>query len=728
MQGQKDRGLMMAQAQSKTAAVPTKQVLLVVDDRAENLEAMQALLDEGDWLLRCVSSGEEALRCLLEEEVGLVLLDVQMPGMDGFEVARLMRGNPRTRLIPIIFVSAIAQTQDAVLRGYSTGAVDFVLKPFDPTVLRHKIHSLLEHERNRCELQLLTQQLDRARAFNASVLANAAEGIMVVGDDGFIQFANPAMAQMLDGEVADLEGSQLLSFLQNPAIEGGWRESEFYQHFKREATYRVHEAMLRTFSGGCLPVALSCSPLQRSQQAMVVIALDMSVVRNLHAQLESQAVTDSLTGLLNRRGFHQAVESALARIERSGQRLAVLYLDLDGFKRINDSLGHDVGDQLLRRVGEQLKACLRPYDSLARIGGDEFTALLDNLGHPEDAAKVAEKLIELVSVRHTIDGVDFTLGASVGIACFPECGQSVEGLLRSSDMAMYEAKRAGRQQYRFFSPEMNGRARSRLMLEESLRHAIENDDFVLVYQPQVYLDSGRLRGFEALLRWQHRVAGTVAPNVFIPLLEETRLINRLGEWIFREGAGQLADFRGHFGEDLVLSLNVSPVQFGMPQLVSELQRALERFGLKPSQLEVEVTESALMQDLQLTQSQLRHLRELGVKIAIDDFGTGYSSLAYLRHFELDTLKIDRLFIANMLESPRDAAVVSTIIDLGRHLGLEIIAEGVETQAQREWLTQHQCTVMQGFLVAPGIPPSEALQVPSLLDWNGLPLPRPSKPQ
>ena len=449
----------------------------------------------------------------------------------------------------------------------------------------------------------------------------------------------------------------------------------------------------------------------------------MSEVRHLHQQLEFQAVTDPLTGLLNRRGFHQSVENVLLRSERNEQSLVLLYLDLDGFKRINDSLGHDVGDQLLRRVGEQLKACLRPYDSLARIGGDEFTALLDNLGHPEDAAKVAEKLIELVSVRHTLDGVDFTLGASVGIACFPECGQSVEVLLRSADMAMYEAKRAGRQQYRFFSPEMNGRARSRLMLEESLRHAIENDDFVLIYQPQFHLDSGRLRGFEALLRWQHRVAGTVAPNVFIPLLEETRLINRLGEWIFREGARQLAAFKQHFGEDMVLSLNVSPVQFGMPQLVTDLQRVLDAHGLKPSQLEVEVTESALMQDLELTQAQLLHLRELGVKIAIDDFGTGYSSLAYLRHFELDTLKIDRLFVSNMLDSPRDAAVVSTIIDLGRHLGLEVIAEGVETQAQREWLTRHHCNIMQGFLVAPGVSAGTAMQVPAQLDWSKLPLPR-----
>ncbi|AYF90210.1 EAL domain-containing protein [Pseudomonas sp. JS3066] len=694
-------------------------ILLVVDDRQENLAAMEALLDDGEWQVRTVDSGEAALKCLLEEEVGLVLLDVQMPRMDGFEVARLMRSSPLTRFTPIIFISAIAHTQDAVLRGYSSGAVDFILKPFDPQVLRHKIQSLLAHERNRRDLLQLSQQLDTARAFNASVLENAAEGILVVGEDGLISFANPAMAQMLQGSVDDLEGRPLLSLIAHPEMASEWKLSDFYRHWRQNQTYRLHDASLKTMGGERLPVALSSSPLPRLQRSMVVIALDMSVVRQLHAQLESQAITDALTGLLNRRGFHQALEASLARIERNGKRMAVLYLDLDGFKLINDSLGHEAGDRVLRRVAEQLKNCLRPYDILARMGGDEFTALLDTLDHPEDAARVAEKLIELVSVRHRIEGIDVTLGASVGIACFPECGQSVDGLLRAADIAMYEAKRAGRQQYRFYSPEMNGRARSRLMLEESLRNAIEQNDFHLVYQPQVNLETGRLRGFEALLRWEHRVAGTVAPNVFIPLLEETRLINRLGDWVLREGASQCSAWQPTFGSDLVVSLNVSPVQFGMPQLVDDLRRVLGEFRLRPEQLEVEVTESALMQDLELTREQLRQLRALGVRIAIDDFGTGYSSLAYLRHFELDTLKIDRLFISNMLESRRDAAVVSTIIDLSRHLGLEVIAEGVETLAQRDWLLEHGCTFMQGFLVAPGLPVAKAEAFPKVVDWVAL---------
>lgn len=359
---------------------------------------------------------------------------------------------------------------------------------------------------------------------------------------------------------------------------------------------------------------------------------------------------------------------------------------------------------------------MRPYDIIARMGGDEFTALLDSLDHPEDAAKVAEKLIDLISVRHTIEGTEVTLGASIGIAHFPDCGKRVDELLRSADMAMYEAKRAGRRQYRFFSNEMNGRAHARLTMEENLRSAIECNDFELVYQPQIMLGDGRLRGFEALLRWP-RADEPVAPGVFIPLLEETRLIERVGEWVLREGLHQRREWQSLFDDELILSLNVSPVQFARTGLLDNLRRLIDDYGLNPGQLEIEVTEGTLMQDIEQSCDKLRQLRQLGVRVAIDDFGTGYSSLAYLRNFELDTLKIDQLFIANMLDSPRDAAVVSTIIDLGRNLGLEVIAEGVESEAQRDWLIDNGCDVMQGYLVSPGLEPARATQFSRRLSWG-----------
>jgi diguanylate cyclase (GGDEF)-like protein len=693
-------------------------VLLIVDDYPENLISMRALLQRQDWHVLTAASGFEALNILLSHDVDLVLLDVQMPGMDGFEVARLMRGSQRTRLTPIIFLTANEQSQDAVIKGYASGAVDYLFKPFDPQILKPKVQALLEHQRNRRALQRLSHDLEAARAFNASVLDNAAEGILVVGEDGLIRFANPAISRLLNAPVKELEGKEFLDYLQKPHIPL-WADSEFYAGYKRGETLRLHDALLRTAPGQQVPVALSCAALPTEQHAMVVTVLDMSVVRHLHQQLEFQAVTDPLTGLLNRRGFYQTVENLLLRGERSDSSWVLLYLDLDGFKRVNDSLGHDAGDRVLRWVSEQLKACLRPFDILARMGGDEFTALLD-LEFPEQAAKIAEKLIERVSICQQIEGLDIALGASIGIATYPDCGSNLDGLLRASDIAMYEAKRAGRQQYRFYDHEMNGRARSRLMLEESVRAAIENRDFNLVYQPQVAIDSGQIRGFEALLRWQHPSVGDVPPGLFLPLLEEARLISRLGSWIYHRGAGQRKAWETLFAEDLVLGVSLSNTQFSLPNLVTELRQVMERHALQPRQLEVEVTEEALMQNPDETRKQLRLLRNLGVRVALDDFGSGPCSLAHLRDLELDTLKIDRHLIARLPDSKRDASLVSTVISLCKQYGLLVIAEGVETIEQYQWLQAHGCEYVQGFLVARPLIAEDAASFAEPFDWSALP--------
>lgn len=693
-------------------------VLLIVDDYPENLISMRALLQRQDWHVLTAASGFDALNILLSHDVDLVLLDVQMPGMDGFEVARLMRGSQRTRLTPIIFLTANEQSQDAVIKGYASGAVDYLFKPFDPQILKPKVQALLEHQRNRRALQRLSHDLEVARAFNASVLDNAAEGILVVGEDGLIRFANPAISRLLNAPVKELEGKEFLDFLQKPHIPL-WADSEFYASYKRGETLRLHDALLRTAPGQQVPVALSCAALPSEQHAMVVTVLDMSVVRHLHQQLEFQAVTDPLTGLLNRRGFYQTVENLLLRGERSDSSWVLLYLDLDGFKRVNDSLGHDAGDRVLRWVSEQLKACLRPFDILARMGGDEFTALLD-LEFPEQAAKIAEKLIERVSICQQIEGLDIALGASIGIATYPDCGSNLDGLLRASDIAMYEAKRAGRQQYRFYDHEMNGRARSRLMLEESVRAAIENRDFNLVYQPQVAIDTGQIRGFEALLRWQHPSVGDVPPGLFLPLLEEARLISRLGSWIYHRGAGQRKAWETLFAEDLVLGVSLSNTQFSLPNLVTELRQVMERHALQPRQLEVEVTEEALMQNPDETRKQLRLLRNLGVRVALDDFGSGPCSLAHLRDLELDTLKLDRHLIARLPDSKRDASLVSTVISLCKQYGLLVIAEGVETIEQYQWLQAHGCEYVQGFLVARPLIAEDAASFAEPFDWSALP--------
>lgn len=693
-------------------------VLLVVDDYPENLVTMRAVLQRQDWCIVTASSGVEALSVLLEREVDLVLLDVQMPGMDGFEVARLMRGSQRTRLTPIIFLTANEQSQDAVHRGYASGAVDYLFKPFDPNVLKPKVQALLEQQQNQRALQRISRELETARAFNGSVLDNIDEGILVVNEAGLISFANPAICRLLGATVEELCSTHVIDYLVEPQVVE-WTQSGFYRHYRSAQIYRLHDAVLLTREGRQLPVALSCAPLPVEQKAMVFSILDMSVVRDLYQQLEQQAVTDALTGLLNRRGFYQAVEGMLLRNEQAGRFLVLLYLDLDGFKRVNDSLGHDAGDQVLLWVSQQLKDCMRPYDVLARMGGDEFTVVIDGLDFPEQAAKVAEKLIDRVSVRRQIEGMDVTLGASIGIATYPDCGANLDGLLRAADIAMYEAKRAGRQQYRFYDQNMNGRARSRLMLEESVRSAIDGQDFSMVFQPQVFIEDGRLRGFEALLRWQHPSAGDVPPGVFIPLLEETRLINRLGSWIFERSAEHRSRCSEVFDPDLVLSISVSPAQFCMPNLASELRRAMQCYKLKPGQLEVEITEASLVNNLVHSRNQLRHLHDIGVRVALDDFGVGDCSLAHLRNLDIDTLKIDRHFIAGMLTSPKDIAVARSIIDLCRNLNVLVIAEGVETLEQYQWLADNGCQSVQGFLVARPMLAEEALCFPDTFDWGRL---------
>ncbi|WPO47101.1 MULTISPECIES: putative bifunctional diguanylate cyclase/phosphodiesterase [Pseudomonas] len=693
-------------------------VLLIVDDYPENLLSMRALLQRHDWQVMTAASGVEALGLLLEHEIDLVLLDVQMPEMDGFEVARLMRGSQRTRLTPIIFLTANEQSKDAVIKGYASGAVDYLFKPFDPQILKPKVQALLEQQRNRRALQRLSHDLESARAFNASVLENAAEGILVVDEGGVIRFANPAISRLLNAPVNELEGAWLLDYLQKPHVPQ-WAESELYASYRKGETYRLHDATLRTAPGQQVSVALSCAPLPSEQKAMVVTLLDMSEVRHLHQQLEYQAVTDPLTGLLNRRGFYQTVESLLLRSERSDKSLVLLYLDLDGFKRVNDSLGHDAGDRVLRWVSEQIKACLRSFDILARMGGDEFTALLE-LEFPEQAAKISEKLIERISICQQFDGLEVALGASIGIATYPDCGSNLDGLMRAADIAMYESKRAGRQQYRYYDHEMNGRARSRLMLEESVRSAVEHKEFNLVYQPQVAIADGRLRGFEALLRWRHPSVGDVPPGLFLPLLEEARLISRLGSWIYQQSASQRASWKTLFAEQTVLGVSLSGTQFAMPNLATELRQVLERHGLEPRQLEVEITEDALTQNLDESRKQLRLLRSLGVRVALDDFGSGACSLAHLRDLELDTLKLDRHLIARLPDSARDAALARCVIDLCKVFGVLVIAEGVETLEQYRWLQANGCEYVQGFLVARPLIAADAERFAEPFDWSALP--------
>jgi diguanylate cyclase (GGDEF)-like protein len=415
------------------------------------------------------------------------------------------------------------------------------------------------------------------------------------------------------------------------------------------------------------------------------------------------ATHDQLTGLANRSLFHDRLSQAVSAARRGRQKLAVLFVDLDGFKAINDTLGHAVGDGLLRGIARRLASCLRETDTAARLGGDEFAVLLTNLGNELDAATVARKLVAALGEPLQFRQQSTTIRCSVGIATFPRDAQDAEALLKRSDTAMYHAKERGGNRFDFYTEDMNAAIQRRVALEDRLRTALDQNEFIVHYQPQFDLTRGRIIGAEALLRWKHPELGLVSPGHFLPIAEETGLIVPIGDWILRTACEQNARWNrdGHRG--LRVSVNVSSQQFLEPGLADVVKSALEHSGLTPISLELEITESSLLRDVEVTVNTLRRLKDLGVRLAIDDFGTGYSSLAYLKRLPIDVLKIDQSFIRALTTDPADATITQTIVQLAAGLNLTTIAEGVETLEQLLLLGSYGCSRMQGFLFGKPVP-------------------------
>jgi diguanylate cyclase len=430
------------------------------------------------------------------------------------------------------------------------------------------------------------------------------------------------------------------------------------------------------------------------------------ILRQRQSHLQQLAHFDSLTRLPNRTLFYDRLSQALHYAHRTKENVAVIFIDLDHFKDVNDTLGHRVGDLLLKDVADRLVDLIRGSDTVARLGGDEFTIFAQDVGNPGNACRVAQKIVEVFAEPFQLDGQQVYITASIGVTMYPTDGETVDELLKNADLAMYQAKEKGKNAFHLFNQDMQQRASQRLLLGNDLRHALEAGELSVCYQPKIDLLTGRLTGVEALVRWQHPLQGPIPPSSFIPLAEETGLIFPLGEWVLRTACQQGQAWQAAYGQGLRVAVNLSAVQFKRQDVVRTIGSILQETGLGPEFLEVELTETTLMQGNESTIKALLELRQMGIGIAIDDFGTGYSSLSYLRRFPIDTLKIDKSFTWNITKNEHDSVIIAAIIAMARGLKLNVVAEGVETVDQLRYLQEHGCNEVQGYLLSRPVPAHE----------------------
>ena len=589
----------MSQMSEETAEI------LIVDDNPANLEVLSNLLDEFGFDVLVAQDGESAIAKATYDPPDLILLDIMMPGIDGFETCQQLKRNLVTKDIPIIFLTALSDTVNKV-KGLSMGAVDYIAKPLQQ-------EEVLARVRLHLKLCSLTKALARQ---------------------------NHSLEQRVAERTAEL--------------------------------------------------TRAVNTLQKTQKKLL----------RREAKLRYDACHDTLTGLANRAAFLHRLQQVITRQKRDRRTpYAVLFIDLDRFKVINDSFGHLVGDSLLIMAGERLQTCVREPDTVARFGGDEFVILLPEITGVAVATEIADRIIaELRRSFQLKNGYEVFVEASIGIAFSHEGYERPEDVLRDADIAMYDAKNAGKGRYVVFDPASQTNVLARLQLENDLRRGMERQEFCLYYQPIVSLVTGQIVGFEALVRWNHPERGLVSPNVFIPVAEETGLINALGLWIFDEACRQLAFWRSRFPKlPLIMNVNLSAVQLKQGNLIEQIEKTTWSMDILQGGLKLEITESCLLETDRELLKMLRQLKALGMRLCIDDFGTGYSSLSRLHEFPIDTLKIDRSFVKRLDAGNGNAEIVRTIIMLARNLELDVVAEGIETTTQLNRLQFFGCELAQGYL-------------------------------
>lgn len=693
--------------------------VLIVDDRRENHRAFEKILENLNANFYNAMNGEEALSLALRHPFAVILMDVMMPLMDGFETAAMLRVNQETLYTPIIFITAADRNDEFEFRGYEVGAVDYLFKPIKPITLESKVKVFLELTHQRDVISRTLDDMKRLKERHQLLLQSIGEGVIGIDEGGQIVFSNPASRKILGYNEQQMEGRRVDEIMcagdaKVSALK--WDHTRVYQECFKGNIYRDAMATFRKADGSVCPVEYTSTPVLENGTVtgVVMVFQDISERKKTEDRLIRLAQFDSLTGLTNRHAFTQLLAQVIARASRSQGKVALLFLDLNRFKQVNDNLGHEVGDLLLREVATRLKQSVREGDILSRLGGDEFTIVIESVNTVRNAVSVAQNVISSFEEPFYILEHEIHIGASIGIALFPDSALDTKALLKCADIAMYKAKEETRSSYSFFTSAMQDRVHSELRLENQLRQALRDNQFELYYQPKYNAMTQKIVGLEALIRWIKKDGSIVPPSEFMAKAEEMGIIIEMGEWVAYQACKQAKEWldEGLLGDGISVAINVSMQQIHNSNITQTIVNALDAHRLPAQRLELEVTESIMMDDVPKSIRILQDFHDLNVKISVDDFGTGYSSLNYLHQLPLDALKIDKSFVQAIGQSRHSDDIVKAILALAHTLNLVVVAEGVETHEHLAFLQDHHCDVIQGFLFSK--PLSKAATTKALL--------------
>ena len=697
--------------------------ILVVDDEPVNVQLLEYLLKTtGYENVSSTYDPRQVVALHLKHRFDLIILDLHMPGMDGFEVMEALKPLESDSWLPVLVVTA---EPDKKLAALEAGARDFIGKPIDTVEVMTRIRNLLEVRLLHRESIDYGSQLERQVRERTAELARFRGAMDATPDALFlIDTASMAMVDVSEGACRMLGFSRDALLRIDPVALGLATRTQLERllgggpahdgESESEADI-VETELLRAGGEGSVAVEISWKLQEQdvghaAQRMLIAVARDISERLQAQENLRHAASYDALTGLPNRTLFFENLRDTIELAQDKNWRVAVLCITLDRFKVINDTLGTRGGDELLRQFSTRLVRCVKVRDSVGRLGGDEFALILTMPREQQDAVNMANDVRDSLRLPFDLHGQPAALTASIGIAMYPDDTTDPGALVKYADTAMVRAKEAGRDGYRFFTAGMNVQVLARLDLELALRGALEDSQFVLHFQPKMELNTGRIAGTEALLRWHRPGYGLVYPAEFVPVMEETGLVVRVGDWIIDEACRQIAAWNAAGVRDVRVAVNVSSRQFVEGDLEGVIKDALARHDVEPGLLELELTESALMQNAERTTEVLTRLKALGIRIAIDDFGTGYSSLAYLKRFPIDKLKIDIAFVRDIVNNPDDAAIALAIISMAHSLHMQVIAEGVETRAQMAYLRRHRCDQIQGFYFSRALPADQLAEM------------------